>query len=41
MISYFGKTYHNFDSQGTYRNLFKFDFEQLKYIITANWRNTY
>ena len=40
MISYFGKTCHNFDLQGTYRNAFIFDFE-LKDIIAANWRNAY
>ena len=38
MISYFGKNFnlYNFNSQGTYRSPFKFDFEQLKDIITAN-----
>ena len=35
------KTCQNFDSQGTYRSPLKFDFEQLKDIITANWRNNY
>ena len=41
MISYFVETCHNFDSQDGYRSPFKFDFEQLKDIITASWRNTY
>ena len=40
MISCFGKTCHNFDSQGTYKSSFEFDFEQLKDVIIANWRNT-
>ena len=42
MISYciLEKTCHNFDSEGTYRSPFKFDFEQLKDILTGNWRNS-
>ena len=33
---------YNFDLQGTYISPLKFDFEQLKDIITAeNWRNPY
>ena len=37
MVSFFGKTCHNFDWQGIYKRPFKFDFEQLKDVIIANW----
>ena len=31
----------NVDLEGTYISPFKLDFEQLKDIVTVNWRNPY